>query len=355
MRKLLFASHDPGGYNLIEPIIEEVIKNKTFEVFLCLSGPAYTRAKSNPILYHFLQDLITFPVNGFENEVDVDQLHYYELFIKIRPDFVLTSTSINSNLERYSLKFSKDLGIKSFVYIDSWGGKDIRFRNNLISIVPDHIFVCDDNMGSLYNDYIKSGSILSVVGNVHLEKLHTKTKIQRTENNGDKKKILFVSENILHYYPNNLVNEFSIVDNILNSYNLFDKIEIYIRPHPLESKHEWEIFINKRNNKNAAIELYFDNSSTIFNAIEKSDLVIGISSMALIEASIMGVPTFSYQIGIIDNSMLYIPFKLYNIHPIDEYNDFQFIINNLTNYQGKSNSFDFPFLGALEKIFNYLV
>jgi hypothetical protein len=353
--KIFFASHDPGGYNLIEPIIEELISNPNFEIYFAFAGPAFNRAYSNARLKPYLIQLETFKIHYFENEYDVEKNKFYEIFKKISPDIVFTSTSINSNIERYAIYFAKEFSIKNFVYIDSWSGQDIRFNSKEISIVPENILVCDKSMEASYNQYKEMGSSIICVGNIHLERLTKKKAFAGNEIQDNMLRVLFVTENISHYFPDNSVNEFSILDDILRTYSLDKKLEIYVRPHPLESHEHWKKYIELANHKNTCIKIYLDESKSIVDAISKSDLVLGISSMALIESSIFRVPTFSYQIKIISSDMLYIPFEIYNVFIINENESFSNVINNYEVYKKRSSNFVFPFIGAESKILKNLI
>jgi hypothetical protein len=353
--KIFFAAHDPGGYNLLEPIIEELTSNPNFEIYFAFAGPAFNRAYSNPLLKPYLIQLETFKIHYFENEYDIEKNKFYEIFKKISPEIVFTSTSINSNIERYSLSFAKELRIRNFVYIDSWSGQDIRFNSKEISIVPENILVCDEPMKASYQHYEQMGSVVTSVGNIHLERLTKKKAFVRNEIQNNILRVLFVTENISHYFPDNSVNEFSILDDILRAYSLDKTLDIYIRPHPLESHEHWKKYIELANHKNTYIKIFLDESNSIVDAISKSDLVLGISSMALIESSIFRVPTFSYQIKFITSDMLYIPFEIYNIFIIDEYESFNNVINNFEMYKKRSLNYVFPFIGAESKILKTIV
>lgn len=353
-RKLLFAAHDPGGYNLLDPLIEELINNNTFDIYLALIGPALERAKRKEGWIKFILELSTNPIKGFENEKDVDFSEYFSVFTRINPDLVFASTSINSNIERYSIHFAKQSGKPNFVYIDSWTGDEIRFESSKISVTPEHIIVCDKYMALPYQKYENLGSIIHVAGNIHLEKLYQNHRTYSKHCNTNNLRVLFVTENIAHYYPQLTINEFVIINNILQFYNVPQEIILSIRPHPLESRMEWKKFIENNSFKNDLIKLVLDDSPSINTALSTIDMVIGVSTMALIESSIIGIPTFSYQIDINERSMLYIPYDFYNIGIIKTKNEFNELVRNDETKKSKNEQFDFPFLGARERIISLL-
>jgi len=353
-KKILFSAHDPGGYNLLDPLIDELLKEDLFDVYLLLIGPALVRARMKEVYAPLLKELNVFPIDGYENESDIDFSLYSEIFNEISPDVVFVSTSINSNIERYSIHLARLNQKPSFVYIDSWTGDNVRFVSNRIEVTPDQIIVCDELMAEPYRKFESLGSIIHVIGNLHLENLYQFRYTRKRNNYRKSINVLFVTENIAHYYPKALVNEYVIVSEILRSYNIPQQITLTIRPHPLESRNEWTKFISDNYSKNEFIRIVLDESSSISSALSNSEMVIGISTMALIESSILGIPTFSYQNNIIDRSMLYIPYDLYNIHIIKFSDLFSEIIQNLETFQNDNTQFTFPFLGAKKKMLSLL-
>ena len=78
--------------------------------------------------------------------------------------------------------------------------------------------------------------------------------------------------------------------------------------------------------------------------------------MALIESSILGIPTFSYQIGIEENSdMLYIPFSEYGISIIREDSELREIINNLTDISSYKNMPNTLHINAVVNTLSHLI
>ena len=351
-KRIVFASHDPGGCNLLIPIIEVLSNNPNFTIFLLMAGPAKEKAIRSFGSRVISIELFSFPFQDFPNEYDVDSSELQLELERIRPNIIFTSTSINSNIERYSIQYGNKSGIPTISYIDSWIGQDIRFKNSLISVVPDKIMVCDKSMYDSYLAYEQNGASIHLVGNIHLEMLSNR--YTNVSNDKDDKRILFVTENILHYFPHYKVNEFTIIEEMLKVFSGPNEYILSIRPHPLESKEMWEYFIREKGEINKYLQLELNSDESITSAIENANWVIGISSMALIEASILKKPTFSYQVIVDNQDMYYIPFHLYNIHPIYNNGSLTEIMNNRGKYAHLSHKFKFPFEGAEEKIMNII-
>lgn len=310
--KILFSAHDPGGCNMLIPIIETLTKNDAFSISIVFIGPAVGKLLQIDTSRANVIKLPTKAIENFPNECDVNPQEVKAILENVKPDIVLTSTSINSNIERYFIRSTQDLKVKNYVFIDSWAGEDVRFNSPNVSVVPDNIFVCDTPMAESYTKYKELGANVINVGNPHLEVL-SKRKFPARTQHSDIPVILFCCENIRHYFPNKKVNEFTIIEDIIEEVHNTG-IKIIIRPHPMESKEPWQNFFEHNKSLTGKLVLELDCRLSIYDSFLNSDIVVGISSMALIESAILGVPTFSYQFGIeVDSDMLYIPFHEYGI------------------------------------------
>lgn len=314
-RKIVFASHDPGGFNLLFPIINSFAALEELELHLLLIGNSLSRYQAMPhrssAQLHFLK---TFPVEQFPKELDVQRNDVTTILNTIQPSIIITATSINSNIERYCIAYGNNLKIPVLTIIDSWVGENVRFKSKLITAYPGTIMVIDQAMADRCKVFEKEGCRILVVGNPHLEALYIKNFTRIINQKADTSRVLFFSENIYHYYPDDLINEYSIIESILDHCDLIELITIAIRPHPLESHDKWKKFIFNNSSRNPKIRLEIDEIPFVEESILKSKLTFGISSMALIESTVFQKPTFSYQIDLkSDNKMLYIPFDEFKI------------------------------------------
>lgn len=342
-KKILFVSHDPGGFNLLIPVIQLFSEDVAFEVHLLLAGAAFKKYSALMLEENILHLIESFPCEHFPNEYDVNRFEVENIIQKISPNIIFTGTSINSNIERYCIRYGNEIGITTLSYIDSWIGEDVRFTNNILVAYPSVIIVCDKAMEDLYKKFITDSCSLAVVGNAHLEKLYLQSKqLKDSEILVDSQRVLFFSENLFHYYQDEKLNEMQIIQQILQEYSGISRITISIRPHPLESKEHWLLFIEKNKSMNSLISLELDNTYDLNISIRRSAMTFGISSMALIESSLMGVYTFSYQVGIDDKNMLYIPFEEYGIEQIDMITDVCSVFENLgKNRRRQANPLSF--------------
>lgn len=311
-KKLFLLGHDPGGINLLLPLIESFSNFNNIEVHFLIIGKFKGKVKFKDSSDVFCHEIFTFPCTNYPQEEDVNQGDLENILDTIKPSVIVTGSSINSNIERYAFAYGKKAKIKTIAYVDSWVGEAVRFRSQIIEAYPDVIMVCDDIAKSLYENLSGDKISIKVVGNPHFDQLLEKRKVLRRVQNNN---ILFISENISHYYPDSPINEFSIIENIVKNHTEKKHINLVIRPHPLESRDEWFNYCESNSEKlNEFVKLSVDDKFNIIDSFEQTQIVIGISSMALIEASLLGLNTFSYQIGV-DRSrkFLYIPFQYFGI------------------------------------------
>lgn len=310
--KVFLLGHDPGGINLLIPLIESLSSISDIEVHLLIIGKFKDKVKVRSSSNIFFHDIFRFPCVDYPQEEDVNQGDLEKILYTVKPSVIITGTSINSNIERYAFAFGKKQNIKTIAYVDSWVGEAVRFKSKSIEAYPDIIMVCDDIAKSLYDNLNNDGISIKVVGNPHFDQLLEKRKFFNSFQN---QTILFISENISHYYPDSQINEFSIVENIVKNYTEKKYINLVVRPHPLESRDKWFNFCESHSEKlNEFVKLSVDDKLNIIDSFKQTQIVIGISSMALIEASLLGLNTFSYQIGVErSRKFLYIPFQYFGI------------------------------------------
>ncbi len=218
-RKIVFASHDPGGCNLLVPIIDALSSNPNYTIFLLMAGPAKMKTMRFSDFGDRQIELTTFPLENFPNEYDVLPSEIEIILDEIKPDILFTSTSINSNIERYVIQYGKMSGVPTMSYIDSWIGEDIRFNSDKINVCPNYILVCDEQMKGPYLKFESENCKIVTVGNPHLEKLATEFQRETSIVQIEEDRILFFCENLKHYYPSEKFNEIAVLENILSNYN----------------------------------------------------------------------------------------------------------------------------------------
>jgi len=326
LKNILFAAHDPGGANVIAPIIKRLTELRNYRIYLLLLGPAKEKIKITG------DDIINLEIETFKISEDANQYGVLEkdiepLFSQLEFNFVFTGTSFNSNLEKLILKHSKRNRIYSAAFIDAWSNYKLRFYYNDGYHYPDLLFATDESMRrGILNEGISSETV--VCGNPNLEKLMIEySAIERTINND---KIRLFSDPYHLINKKSRVNEFTILETMVHFFeNRKLRKKIIIRPHPTELRDSWDQFLNKLKSEKTLeyVELEIDRLS-YGEVLQDNFISIGISTMALIETSLAGIPTMSWQIEFDDQNYFYIPFEEYGIRIIKSIKEFEHYFAN---------------------------
>lgn len=308
MKIILLFARDPGSANVILPVYQKLkikyhtllyAKEFAYKIFRNAGLPA--------------KDICTCRV-----ETDEDIL----LFLKeMHPDAVITGTSLDDFTERYLWKAANILHIKSFAILDQWVNLGIRFSNYNYTqensywnhkthpYLPYRILVMDE-IAKI--QLIKEGiqeEIIVPTGHPHFDTVLNRFKHAKPVYNKEQKNIVFVSEPISQDYDNcddtNLYwgyNERTIfhvlyhhLETLAESHSL--RFRFIIRPHPRESKDNWNQILQKE--KNSKISLEIDRDHDSFSIMKSADLICGMSSMFLLESFLCGKAILSIEIGLI--------------------------------------------------------
>lgn len=312
MKSFLFVAHDPGGANVIKPVIEYYADRSEIQSHLLLLGPAAERIQpTSPFVqYHSLRTITT---PDFPNELSAEPEDIAAILDTIKPHVVFTATSFNSNLERLTLRFANDRAIPTFSILDFWSNYQKRFTFEGIVAPPRILFVADERMKREAEAELPTTTVI-ISGNPHLANIAAKyadVRSAKTQSRHRQERcIRFFCENIKHYYPEKPVNEFTVIPKLLQSLKKSGfQGDFLIRPHPMESREPWQEVIEQENAGLTSLRL---DTATFDEVLRDECLAVGFSSMALLETASVGIPTFSYQISVPDD-YFWLPFEEYGI------------------------------------------
>lgn len=318
-KKILLFSRDPGGANAIIPLAKRLMYK---EYIVALYG-------KDVALNKYINSLLE--GKDIKNEIDFISLENIIAFLKREnPDLIITGTSADDLTEKFIWKASEILTIPSFAVLDQWINYGLRFseygvselekynRSKKHDYLPAKILVMDDYARE---EAIKDGlptERVIVTGQPYFEDLiHkylnvTSSDLQITRNLLKIPEgyyvITFASEPITDTYKetDNSDNywgytERTVFNELLNVLNIIsdeytNNIAIVIKIHPKESPDNYLDIIEQFNNPK--IKLCVDRNTDPLDLIKLSDLVVGMSSMFLIESVILKKPVLSIQIGL---------------------------------------------------------
>lgn len=309
MKKILLFAHDPGGANTLIPLVNP-LRKRGYLVKLFGKAVALERYKKFGLKGNNLDRYIkTTSIDNLKKFLEKEKL-----------DCVITGTSHLDFTEKYLWKASEMLKIPSFAIIDNWMNYAIRFsryngremekfhKNKSLIYYPSKIFIMD---AFSKKQAIKEGmdsSKIVVTGQPYFELIkNIKRKSQKSKNNFT---ITYASQPLSTLDKQNrnyiyakgynektiLVNIVSALREILSTYRMDKMTALVVKLHPREDPKSYERFVKR--NKINGLRIIFDRKSNSIDSILKSDLVLGMTSMFLIEAVILKIPVICIQIGL---------------------------------------------------------
>jgi hypothetical protein len=273
-KKVLICCNDSGGANLI---YHWYLKKKNiYNFFFYNSGPAKKIFGKKNILYKTLK--------------------------KKKFDFVVTGTSVKSNIEKKVRSIFKNKDIRSIVYIDHYTNYNQRFFYKNKYLFPDEIWCHDIYSYKKCKKIIKKKSLIKLKKNYYLEYAKKKIKkfsLQKTR--PKTKTCLFLSEPI-----QKKIN--ITIDQICNRINFFlkkKKIKIlYIKLHPSENITNMRYVMNKIQSKQTKVTIIKYN---LFKWIGYSNYIVGLRSYAMVVSLYSGKLTYSLLLK--KHKKFFLPFK----------------------------------------------
>ncbi len=284
-QKILFIANNPGGLKALLPVHCELPQSQFF----------ITPGLTNTIKGHPL------PHQCLSYELSSSQI---EDFLKInKPHLLITGTSVPTSdggkLENIFRQCAKRNKIPSLSIIDHWSNYTSRFtlKDNLDSL-PDIICVMDERAKQ---EMIADGflpDILRVTGQPAfdgLQKIASELEILREETRTHFQLpktatlIGFVSEPVSADYGHQRgYDEFDVLKNILNI--LPSDFILGVRLHPRDNPQKYDDLF-----KNTTRRILIMNDCESKKFLAASDLLIGMTSVMLIEAYLVGRPVLSFQ------------------------------------------------------------
>jgi len=319
-RKILLFSHDPGGSNTIIPLVKPLQK-RGYDTLL------YGKEIS-------IKKYTEFGLKGKNISRKIKKISVAsltKLLFTISPNFVITGTSGEDMTERYLWKAAEITKIPSFAILDSWMNYGIRFSKYKVSQIskynkykthtylPNKICVMDK---LAKQEAIKEGlnkDKILITGQPYfqllLDKKHMVIKNSRLRRllniSPSEKIIIFISEPISQFYkPDKGLKPywgytektiFKSIYKTLGKISLKRKLNItlLIKLHPRENLHNYDLLLNNLPSyQKLKVKILPHNNISNWDLLLGANLIIGMSSMLLIEALLLGQPIVSVQIGL---------------------------------------------------------
>jgi len=306
-KKILLFARDPGAANCLVPVF---LKLKNSKIFIpCLFGKEFA-------LDIFDREKITYTdITKKLKRTSEDDI---EIFLR-RGGYscIVTGTTSKDDLtDRYLWRVGRKLGIPTIAILDQWMNYISRFsfhtnENFLIDILPDTICVMDE---FAKKEMLKAGfpvDRIEITGQPHFEtvikkqKEITRQEIKKFKNKLDinyGKNVVFASEPLTKDHGVDLgYSQFSIFKEVFLCLEKIakkeNKINMIFKLHPRDDKRSVNKLISGLN-KNNNLRIIILEKAAPQLLISSVDLIIGMSSMFLIEGALVNKPIISVQIAL---------------------------------------------------------
>jgi len=296
MKKIAFLAHDPGGYDVLLSVVQRLQKEHVPLEFYCL-GPA---AKLNPV--------------NVTSESEVVQT-IQSMLLEKKLSGLVTGTSWGNQLELEIISACKAALIPTIAILDYWSNYQARFKNNIGHLIyPDHYIVMDE---MAKEEAIQEGvpsNILQVLGHPGLDKYIAieRRKICFTNK---KKKLLFLSQPLSALYGEELgYTEQQVLEDCIMVVQGDNDYSLSVKFHPKDDEELKQRYLD--------ISVVGD----LRDIMTEYDVIIGMNTMGLLHAVLMGIPAISYQPDLQKPDMC-ITNKLGFTRLIRSYQDLEFILN----------------------------
>lgn len=283
MKKIVLLAHDPGGYDVVFPVAQS-LQRKSIAADFYTAGPA---AKLNPL-----------------HSIEADEpLQLINCMLENRElAGLVTGTSWGSNLELQAIVACRQAGVPTVAILDYWSNYQTRFVFSSGEIIyPDYYVVMDE---LAKEEAIQAGiprPIITVLGHPGLDKyiacqtsypcspplrgaVATRQSFAKRGLSKKLKKVLFLSQPLSVLYGEKLgyTEQQALAGCIKVAADRTD-CSVHVKFHPKDTVQFQQRY--------AEIAV----SGNLLAIMPEYDLIIGMSTMGLLHAVLMGIPAISYQ------------------------------------------------------------
>jgi len=348
MKRVLLFSHDPGGANVIIPLVKPLL-DLGHEVLLYGKDIALDKYQAEGIV----------TAVNITDELSEPTIVSISLWItKLAPDYIITGTSASDITEKLIWKAAESVGIPTFVILDSWidyrlrfskytiGERDLYDKNRELDYLPSKIFTMDDYAK---REMIKEGipvELIEITGHPYFDYLRDKAlSLPNPDKKGHNETIIaFISQPLIEIYgfsdgvPYWGYTEKEIFQHLIDALFVVygeksGKVKLVVRPHPKEKVDEWlkEAEVHSCD----WLDIYIDKETDQLSLMMNSDVIAGMFSTFLIESVVLNKPTVSIQIGLNKEN----PFVLDKINVLKSAGSQEELVERLRNSKENVNDF----------------
>ncbi|MBU0660589.1 DUF354 domain-containing protein [Patescibacteria group bacterium] len=279
---ILFVAQNPGGFNAIFPLIQSVSLSQRHVVFALFAEEACLFAGKHKVEYVDASEDSLVVVHDFFEQHDIN--------------VVVTGTSMGMSLEKYCIQEANMRGIHSVSIVDFWSNYAMRFstpKTTDLKYLSNSVCAVDIEMKM---EMIAEGipeDIIQVTGNPFFDGFG-----DRVIENKEEEYILFVSQpfsEVFHAKDESITapvfDEVQVLKDIIEvctELNVIVPIHVGLHPRAKDKEKFREVI------ESSTIDIQIIDTPTQ-ESLYQAKFVIGMNSMILFQAALMGIPVISYQ------------------------------------------------------------
>jgi hypothetical protein len=300
MKKILFFTCEPGGAEMLAPVIRLVMRHKKHRVVVLGYGHGLKRFQQKEIPCTEIKPIL-------QNDRAVIDAE--------RPDVIVTSATSLPRFdmsEKYLWQNARQAGVKTFAFVDQWQNYALRFsgpsEQERLSYLPD-VINCIDEIGK--SEMVAEGfdeKILYPLGHPSLSLLQEEFKSVQLKDitlkpgfpaacDDPKNTVLFVSEALReHFGDSRGYDQYQVLDHFLQNISRSAPERcVLVKLHPKDEPTRYERLIAKYPGLGVHC---IQHELTSLECIRAADVVFGMTSIMLVEAFILGRTVISVQPGL---------------------------------------------------------
>jgi len=278
VRKIALFAHDAGGAEILLELVKASVSVGEFRIFALADSPCFNLIKTKK-LEHFWYEIAS-------EKSDIEaKLTSFE------PDLILYGTGWQNHLEYHFLNYAKAHNLPSIAFLDHWTNYRERFgypeknwENNLPSFIAAHDQTSFDKAKGL--------GLPNVIA---IKNYALRTQLKEAQsvlaNMPENDTLLFLSEPTAKVAERSFGNAYGwgftekeVFEDILTCKALFECKNILIRLHPSDTPEAYQAI-----DPNATFS-----HATLLEDIAHAKVVIGIDTVALYTAYLLGKYAISY-------------------------------------------------------------
>ena len=278
MRRIALFAHDAGGAEIVLELLKASLESGEFRIFCLTDSPCFTLIKTKKLEHFFCE------ITSDKRDIDAK----LTLF---QPSLIAYGTGWQNHLEYHFLNYAKIHAIPSIAFLDHWTNYRERFgypQKNWETNLPSFIAAHDQTSFDKAKD-LRLPNVIAIKNYA----FHTQLKEAQSvlANIHENDTLLFLSEPTAKVAKNSFgdayfwgFTENEVFEDILTCKALFGCDNILIRLHPSDTPKTYQ-----------AIDPHATFShSTLLEDIAKSKVIIGIDTIALYTAYLLGKKVISY-------------------------------------------------------------